>query len=781
MKPSTAYNPLPKLAEELNLPGPHIAAVLGLLDEGNTVPFIARYRKEATGSMDEVQIRSIEERRAYLVELETRRSSILESIAEQGKLDDKLKEKIQAATTKSELEDLYLPFKPKRRTRAMIARERGLEPLSEILLSQALFGDPTKEAEAFVDAEKEVPDAEAALAGARDIVAELCSENADIRAMVRTTFMKQGRLHAEVLPGKKESKTKFEQYYDHDEGVADIPSHRYLAIRRGEREEVLRVRVTVDAESLIAKSQDLMGINPKSPFAAQLAMAVDDGYHRLIAPSVETDVRVELKMRSDASAVDVFAANLRNLLMAAPMGTQPVLGMDPGLRTGCKCAAVDATGKYLATKTLFLARSAAKKEEARIELLDLLRTHRPRAVAVGNGTAGRETEAFVRETILAENIKDCMVVQVNEAGASVYSASDTARQEFPELDLTIRGAISIARRLQDPLAELVKIEPKAIGVGQYQHDVHQPMLGRKLDEVVESCVNQVGVELNTASAPLLSRVSGIGPTMAKKIVDHREAHGAFVSRAKLKDVGGLGPRTFQQAAGFLRLREGEHPLDASAVHPERYKLVERMAKDLGVEIAELLGNADLADKIQITDYVSEEVGAPTLQDIVAELTKPGRDPRESYEPPKFRDDVHSIKDLEVGMELEGVVTNVTHFGAFVDVGVHRDGLVHISQLSDHFVKDPQQVVKVGDKLKVRVLEADVERDRVSLSARSPEASQAKREKKKSQQDRQAAPRSNQERSQNNRRTKSTKPNPAKADKSSDADFSHNPFAALLKK
>ncbi len=714
-------NPVPRIASELSLPAAGVDAVVRLLGEGNTVPFIARYRKEATGGLDEVQIRAIEERRGYLVELEDRRAAILSSIDEQGKLTDELRKKIEAADTKAVLEDLYLPYKPKRRTRATIARERGLAPLAERILAQQPDGDPRAEAAAFVDPDKEVADVDAALAGARDIVAEVCAEQAAVRAVVRQRFVDTGQLVSEAVKSKTKEPTKFEQYYDYREAVKTIPSHRFLAIRRGENEGILRAHIEVDADRLAAELERLMDLSSRSPFAAQLREAVRDAYKRLLAPSIENEVRVELKLRSDRAAVEVFAENLRNLLMAAPLGARGVIGIDPGLRTGCKVAVVDATGKFLANTTLYLTQGDSAMTRARTELLALLERFRPVAIAVGNGTGGREAEGFIRGVLKEVGVADLFVVQVSEAGASVYSASDVAREEFPELDLTVRGAISIARRLQDPLAELVKIEPKAIGVGQYQHDVHQPLLVKKLGEVIESCVNQVGVELNTASAPLLAQVAGIGKSVAGKIVSHREEQGAFRSRKQLLKVSGLGPRAFEQAAGFLRIRGGEHPLDSSAVHPERYGLVERMAGDLGVGVAELVGNAALAQRIEVGRYVGGDVGEPTLRDILAELAKPGRDPRAEFAPPKFRDDVSTMEDLKVGMTLEGVVTNVTAFGAFVDVGVHQDGLVHVSQLADRFVEDPAQVVKVGDKITVRVLDVDLARKRIALTARKGEA------------------------------------------------------------
>ncbi len=706
------------LVEELKISPRQIIAVARLLAEGNTIPFIARYRKEVHGNLDEVQIGKIQERLAYHRELEDRRSAILRSIEEQGKLTDALRSKILGCASKTALEDLYLPFKPKRRTRAMMAREKGLEPLAQLIRDQAATGKPDSEAAAFVNAEKGVAVPSDALAGARDIVAEWIAEDADVRGLVRQTFAAEGMLVSEVTDPKPAEPTKFEQYYDFKEKIASIPSHRFLAIRRGQNEGVLRVKLSVDPEPLLRRIATTFKLNPQSPWAPQLTLAIEDAYKRLLAPSVEVDVTVEQKLKADRAAVEIFAQNLRNLLLAAPLGEKAVLGIDPGLRTGCKCAALDATGKFLATTTLYPSQGDRQETEARIELCKFVAKFKPFAVAIGNGTAGRETEAFVKETLAKAGFKDVLVIAVNESGASVYSASEIAREEFADLDLTIRGAISIGRRLQDPLAELVKIDPKSIGVGQYQHDVHQSLLAQKLDDVVVSCVNHVGVELNTASAPLLARVSGIGAGMAKKIVEHRNANGPFKNRRQLLKVSSLGPKAFEQAAGFLRLRGGDHPLDASAVHPERYALVETMAADLKVPLASLVGNAELADKIDLKRYISETVGEPTLRDIIAELKKPGRDPRATFEKPAFLDGVTAIEHLKSGMALEGVVTNVTAFGAFVDIGVHQDGLVHISELSDRYVTDPATVVKAGDRIKVRVLEVDAARKRIALSART---------------------------------------------------------------
>lgn len=710
-----------QLVSELGLPEQGISSVVKLLNEGNTIPFIARYRKEATNNLDETQIRAIQERLNYLLEFQERRQTILKSIESQGLLTEILSKQINDCITKTELEDLYLPYKPKRRTRAAIAREKGLEPLALRILEQPLTGSPQKEAEAFIDIEKGVNDVQEAIKGACDIAAELISEIAPIRAVVREAFSSEGLVISKVAEGKNLVPTKFEQYYDFKEFVKKIPSHRYLAIRRGEREGILEFHIAIEADPVLHRISSLLKINSSSPFYPELNNAIVDAYKRLILPSVETDVRVDLKLNSDRAAVDIFADNLRNLLLASPLGGRPVIGIDPGLRTGCKCAAVNETGKYLDTITIFLCQGDHAIENSKKQLLQFITKHQPFAIGIGNGTGGRETETFVRKLLSDASLKDIIVVSVSESGASVYSASDIAREEFPDLDLTIRGAISIGRRLQDPLAELVKVDPKAIGVGQYQHDVYQQLLQDKLNEVVESCVNHVGVELNTASAPLLSNVAGIGPSLANKIVKHREQNGAFSSRKQLLKVPGLGARTFEQAAGFLRLRNGEHPLDASAVHPERYGLVEEIAHDLAVPLSTLIANADLIRRIEIKKYCKEGVGELTLKDIIDELKKPGRDPRATFEKACFRDDVSSMNDLKLGMKLEGIVTNVTAFGAFVDIGVHQDGLIHLSELTDRFIKDPAEVVQVGDKINVEVLTVDLERKRIALTARIGEA------------------------------------------------------------
>lgn len=690
----TAQKVLPRLSAELGIPGGQIAAVAKLLGEGNTIPFIARYRKEVHGNLDEVQISKIQERLGYYAELEDRRATILKTIEEQGKLTDELRAKIEACMQKNALEDLYQPYKPKRRTRAMIAKEKGLEPLADKIWDHAPYEGTDEE-----------------LQGARDILAERIADLADVRGLVRDAFAKKAVVTSEVVTPKPSAPTKYEQYYDFQEPIAEIPSHRFLAIRRGQKEGVLWVRLVVDKAPLVARIAEIVGAGDD----ANLHLAVEDAYKRLLAPSCEIDVNVEKKLEADRQAVEVFAENLRHLLLAAPLGEKKVLAIDPGIRTGCKVAMLDATGKFLVNTVIYPMQRTAEAQET---LAKIVEHFHPEAVAVGNGTAGRETEAFVRDVLKLIGAKDVMVVSVSESGASVYSASETARAEFPDLDLTVRGAISIGRRLQDPLAELVKIEPKAIGVGQYQHDVHQPLLDAKLDEVVVSCVNRVGVELNTASAPLLTRVSGVGPSLAKRIVAWRDENGAFKSRRDLLKVTGLGAKAFEQCAGFLRIRGAANPLDASAVHPERYALVETMAADLGVGVGELVGNAQLADKIDVRRYITNDVGEPTLKDIVSELKKPGRDPRAVFEKPAFRDDVTTIDDVQEGMTLEGIVTNVAAFGAFVDIGVHQDGLVHVSELADRFIRDPNEVVKVGDRIKVKVIGVDKARQRISLSART---------------------------------------------------------------
>ena len=703
-------NVLARIAAEVGVGVHQVTAVDKLLAEGSTVPFIARYRKEAHGNLDEVQIGKIQDRVKYYTELEERKETILKSIDEQGKLTDELREKIVGCFVKSRLEDLYQPYKPKRRTRAQVAKEKGYEPLADQIWN----------GEAFEGTDED-------LQYARDILAERIADIADVRGAVRQAFATHSKVKSEVASPKPTEPTKFEQYYEFEESIATIPSHRYLAIRRGQAEKVLWVHLELEKEPVISRileileGLEVLGILERNRLTrTQIELAAQDAYKRLLAPSCEIDVVVEKKMEADRAAVEVFAENLRHLLLASPLGSKAVLAIDPGIRTGCKVAMMDATGKYLGKTVIF---PMQKQLEAEKAVAMIVAKYHAEAIAVGNGTAGRETESFVRATLKKlhaqhPEIPIPIVVSVSEAGASVYSASEIARKEFPDLDLTVRGAISIGRRLQDPLAELVKIDPKAIGVGQYQHDVDQNLLGGKLNEVVVSCVNGVGVELNTASAPLLERVSGLTPTLAKAIVEWRDENGRFESREQLKKVKGLGPKAFEQCAGFLRIRGAKNPLDSSAVHPERYELVEKMACDIGLGVGDLVGNSIAAKKIDIRKYIAPGVGEPTLKDIVNELVKPGRDPRKTFEPPKFRDDVTKIEDVKEGMKLEGVVTNVTAFGAFVDIGVHQDGLIHLSELSDNYVSDPASVVKAGDRLQVTVIGVDRARQRISLSAKS---------------------------------------------------------------
>ena len=704
------------LIEETGLAPFQVTNTMELLREGATVPFIARYRKERTGELDEVQIRTIEERLAYFTELEGRKATVLKSIEEQGKLTPELRARIEASRQKTEVEDLYLPYRPKRRTKATIAKERGLEPLADlVVLQETTCGTPEEAALPFVDPAREVPDAAAALEGAGHILAERLADDADARAFVRRLTWDDGIFSSRVASDKKGAVTKFEMYYDHREPLKSVPSHRMLAMRRGEKEEVLLLAIEAPLEEILSGLKGRL-VTRESIFRSLLERVAEDAYKRLIAPSIEVELRLEAKKLADEAAIRVFAQNLRNLLLAPPAGGKRVLGIDPGLRTGSKLAAVDGTGRFLEHVTIYPHTGEGRVAGARKELLRLVAAHAIEMIAVGNGTAGREVEQFAKET-LAEAEKRVPVVMVSEAGASVYSASEIAREEFPELDLTVRGAISIARRLQDPLAELVKIDPKSIGVGQYQHDVDQKALQKALDDVVESCVNHVGVDLNTASWALLSSVSGVGSSLAKAIVLHRDTNGPFASRRGLMKVPRFGEKAFEQAAGFLRIRGGDHPLDNTAVHPERYPVVEAMAADLGVSPGGLAADPALVARIDLKRYVTEAVGLPTLRDIVEELKKPGRDPREEFKTAAFRDDIRELSDLKEGMVLQGVVTNVTAFGAFVDIGVHQDGLVHVSHLSTRFVKDPAEAVRVGEVVKVKVLAVDAARKRISLSIR----------------------------------------------------------------
>ncbi len=710
---------IPYIIEATGLRNSPVSNTVGLLQEGATVPFIARYRKEQTGELDEVQIRTIEEQLAYFSELEERKVTILRSIEEQGKLTPELRAQIESSRQKTGIEDLYLPYKPKRRTKATIARERGLAPLADIMAAQELrTGTCEEAAHSFVDPDRELPDAAAALEGAGHILAERLSDSADARSFVRRLTHEQGVMNSRVSTAGKGQVTKFEMYYDFQEQLKTIPSHRMLAMRRGEKEEVLVLSIIAPVEQLLAGLKSRLIVR-ESIFSPLLEKVAEDAYKRLIAPSIEVELRMESKDRADEAAIQVFARNLRDLLLAPPAGGKRVLGIDPGFRTGSKLAAVDPTGRFLEHVTIYPHIGEGRVPQARQDLLQMVRTHEIEMVAVGNGTAGREMEFFVKET-LAECGLELPVVSVSEAGASIYSASEIAREEFPDLDLTVRGAVSIARRLQDPLGELVKVDPKSIGVGQYQHDVNQAMLKRSLDGVVESCVNYVGVDLNTASWALLSYVSGVGPALAKAITRYRDENGTFPSRKGLLKVPRFGAKVFEQAAGFLRIRDSRQPLDNTAVHPERYQLVESMAADIGVSVVQLVVDPAMVERIDLKRYVTGSVGLPTLKDIIEELKKPGRDPRSRFQAASFREDIREIKDLQEGMILQGVVTNVTAFGAFVDIGVHQDGLVHISHLANRYVKDPGGVVKAGQLVNVKVLSADSGRKRISLSIKEAE-------------------------------------------------------------
>ncbi len=706
---------LAHIAQTLNLPLRGLCAVMELLDDGGTVPFIARYRKEATGNLDEVQIRSIEEKLSYFRELEERRETILTSIGEQGKLSEELKARIEAVLDRNELEDLYLPYKPKRRTKASIAREKGLEPLAAYLWAQQPADEPLEPMAArFVNPELGVATVEEALEGARHIVAEWISEDADLRKVLRQRVFDEGVVVSRKALDAVDEQEKFKMYYEYKEPVKAIPSHRMLAIRRGESEKVLYFLIEVEQECAIGLMRRHV-LRQQGDWTPQLELAIDDAWKRLLNSSIQGEVRLELKRRSDTEAIQVFRDNLYHLLLAPPAGPISVLGIDPGLRTGCKVAVVDETGKLLAHDVLYLHTSKQGNAEAAPKLEALLRRHNVRAIAIGNGTASRETDAFVRDFLREKGIAEIFSATVSEAGASVYSASEVARQEFPDLDLTVRGAISIARRLQDPLSELVKVDPKSIGVGQYQHDVDQRQLAESLESVVESCVNRVGVDLNTSSWTLLRHVAGITERTALNIVTHRNQHGRFRSRMQVLEVAGIGPKTFEQAAGFLRIRNGDNPLDMTAVHPESYPVVEQIAQSLQTSPEEIISQPQLLEKV---DRARITAGTYTLDDILAELRKPGRDPRDKFVAPSFREEVRTIDDVQAGMVLEGVVTNVTKFGAFVDVGVHQDGLVHISELSNRFIKDPAEAVKTGQIVKVKVLSVDTKAKRIGLSIKA---------------------------------------------------------------
>ena len=713
---------LAHIAQTLNLPLRGICAVIELLDDGGTVPFIARYRKEVTGNLDEVQIRDIEEKLAYFRELEDRRASILASIGEQGKLTEELKARIESVLDRNELEDLYLPYKPKRRTKATIAREKGLEPLAGYLWAQQPADEPLHAMTGrFVNPELGVATEEETLEGARHIVAEWISEDADLRKALRQLVFDEGVVVSRKAMDAVDEQEKFKMYYEYKEPAKTIPSHRMLAIRRGESENVLYFLIEIEQERAIGILHRHILRQP-GDWTPQLELAIDDAWKRLLNSSIQGEVRLELKRRSDTEAITVFRDNLYHLLLAPPAGPISVLGIDPGLRTGCKVAVVDETGKLLAHDVLYLHTSKRGDAESGPKLESLLRAHNVRAIAIGNGTASRETDAFVRGFLRDKGIADIFSVTVSEAGASVYSASDVARQEFPDLDLTVRGAISIARRLQDPLSELVKVDPKSIGVGQYQHDVDQRNLAESLENVVESCVNRVGVDLNTSSWTLLRHVAGITERTALNIVTYRNQNGSFRSRTQVLEVPGIGPKIFEQAAGFLRIRDGDNPLDMTAVHPESYPVVEQMAQSLGASVNTIIHEPQLLEKV---DKTRLSVGAFTLDDILAELRKPGRDPRDKFVAPQFHDEVRTIDDVQAGMVLEGVVTNVTKFGAFVDIGVHQDGLVHISELSNRFIKDPSEAVKAGQIVKVKVLTVDTKAKRIALSIKALQTPAAK--------------------------------------------------------
>jgi len=743
---------IPKIAQELGLISKQVQATADLLNEGATIPFIARYRKEATDSLDEVAITAVRDRLNQLMELDKRREAILKSLEERGQLTDELKEKILSAETMVVLEDIYLPYRPKRRTRATVAKEKGLEPLAQLLFTQDDM-DPVTEATAFVDPEKGVASADDALAGARDIIAEWVNEDQTARARLRDGYSSKAVFKSTVIQEKEAEGIKYKDYFDWEEPVNKAPSHRILAMRRGEKEGFITLRV-LPPEDEALDILDGLFVKGEGPASQQVKISVHDSYKRLLSPSMETEIRLATKKRADEEAIRVFVENLRQLLLAPPLGQKNVLAIDPGFRTGCKVVCLDRQGKLLHAETIYPLQSEKSAVDAGSKILEMCERFHIEAIAVGNGTAGRETETFIRGLDLSKNIQ---VVMVNESGASVYSASEVARQEFPDRDVTVRGAVSIGRRLMDPLAELVKIDPKSIGVGQYQHDVDQGALKSSLDDVVVSCVNHVGVEVNTASKQLLTYVSGLGPQLAKGIVEYRNEHGPFRSREGLRQVPRLGPKAFEQAAGFLRIRDGENPLDRSAVHPESYPIVDTMARDLGCLVLDLMRDDKLRKRIDLKQYVSEKVGLPTLNDILSELSKPGRDPREQFETFRFAEEVKKIEDVKPGMKLPGIVTNLTAFGVFVDVGVHQDGLVHISELSHRFVKNPAELVKVHQKVSVTVLDVDLKRRRISLSMKDsqvqlsgvPKIEERRKEEKK------------QERRQKQKST-----------------FSNNPFAVL---
>ncbi len=699
-----------QLAKQLNLSVKQVAATILLLDGGATIPFIARYRKELTGSLDEVQIAAIRNGLQRLRELEHRREYILQTIEGQGKLTAELEKAIKNADNLTALEDLYLPYKPKRRTRAVIAREKGLERLAQMLMEQKPL-DPQQLAASFVNAEKEVHSTDEALAGARDIIAEIINEDAPTRSLIRRLFVRTGQVVSKVVKDKETEGAKFKDYFDWNEPLNRIPSHRLLAMLRGEAEDLLRVHIEPDTEQALSILEKTF-VRSNNLCSEQVYMAAHDAYKRLIKFSIEAEVRNEAKEKADREAIYVFTDNLRHLLMAPPLGAKNIMGIDPGFRTGCKVVCLNKEGKLLHYTTFFpFEKNPVKRYEAVNAITELCSHFNIEAIAIGNGTGGRETETFVQSLQLT----DVQIVMVNESGASIYSASEVAREEFPDEDLTVRGAVSIARRLMDPLAELVKIDPKSIGVGQYQHDVDQTQLKQSLDDVVVSCVNSVGVNINTASKQLLTYVSGLGNKLAQNIVDYRNENGAFTQKLTLKKVPGIGPKAFEQAAGFIRIPNAANPLDAGAVHPESYTIVEKMAKDLRCKVQDLVQKSELRDSIDLKQYMTDTVGLPTLTDILQELAKPGRDPRSQFEQVSFTEGINSIEDLQEGMILNGIVTNVTNFGAFVDIGVHQDGLVHVSEIANKFIKDPKTELKVQQIVMVKVLNIDHARKRIHLS------------------------------------------------------------------
>ncbi|MCE1202680.1 MAG: RNA-binding transcriptional accessory protein [Bacteroidia bacterium] len=699
-----------RIADEMNLEYQHVRNTLSLLADGATIPFVARYRKELTGSMNEEIIALVQKRWLQLLALDKRRETVLQSIEEQGKLTPELRALIEKAATMQELEDIYLPYKPKRRTRASIAREKGLETLADFIMQQT-YRPLMPEASRYVNAAKGVENEEQALAGARDIIAERVSEDRLVRERVRQIFLRHSMLISKVVSGKEAEGRTYLTYYDWREPLSKAPSHRLLAILRGESEGFLKASVEVDEDRTIGMIQRMFVKGPGDA-SEQVEKAIADSFKRLIAPSMETEVREHYKQKADDVAIRVFAENLRQLLLMPPLGQKRVLAIDPGFRTGCKIVILNEQGQLLHNDTIYPHPPNHEVKEAEKKLRTLVNAYKVEVIAVGNGTAGRETEMFIRHIRFDREV---MAVMVNESGASVYSASKVARDEFPDYDVTVRGAVSIGRRLMDPLAELVKIDPKSIGVGQYQHDVDQKALSESLNQTVEMCVNAVGVELNTASEQLLSYVSGIGPQLAANIIRHRNENGPFTNRRQLQHVPRLGPKAFEQCAGFLRIRDGENPLDASAVHPESYHIVQRMALKTGLSLKEMIGRKDIRQLIDIKEFKDEKAGFETLNDILSELEKPGRDPRQKFEEFEFSKDVRSIQDVQPGMELNGIVTNITAFGAFVDIGVHQDGLVHVSQMAERYVRDPNQVVKLNQKVRVKVLSVDLERNRINLT------------------------------------------------------------------